>query len=826
MESCQTSAEASTGTGLPVEPTAGEHSAVRILGAAAFVLLAVALCARALLNEYRTVSVEQLLTEPADRSSGTLMARHLTHLLAAGGTALAATWVALSRRRWRLTALEIGAIVLTCGALLSVPVASDKRLALNTAMDTILPLIAAATLYQLLGHRSAWRRALLAGLVAVSAANCWKATAQWGWEYRKVRDTYLQIKAQFWSQRGISLDDPAVAAFESTFSESRPMGFIQCVNVFSSFLLLGLAWTGAGLAGCGCWRARGQGTGHDPGNGPVNDKSPCPPGTHAAVARPLHGSDRDDTPSPAAFQPAMIAAVVLLALTVWTLVVLLWDHVVGSMVGLLAALATGAAGLWLRDRPKRLAIVLATGLVLLQTTIVALATGPRDVQRVILDGKLAGRKSGSLVARFYLWDGGVRLFSAHPLTGVGPSQFAKRYLAIRPPYSSVKKPPDAHNWMLNVAAEWGILGVLGVLIAVGGCGWSIVRALARPPDEIHRAAHAALLPAMLVVLGCWLIAGSDLPRSLWAKILAYPLLISLPVAALVSFCKLYGRTGQVILLAGLVGFVVHCTDEITPSVSGVMWPFWATVALAMAWKGHVPVSSIAQNPVRRRIAQAWPVLAWAASLAVVALTVRPVQAVALMHRAQQAYLDHKPEQGVQLLRAAAAADPLDPLPLKTAALVRYRLGQTDTARALSHFRDFVALSGGAVQRDPFDYDCWRSLALANMYLATGIGDFALVDEAIRNMRKALELNPQWPEGWLELARMAAVTGGRQGDQSALLRTALEALDKALVLEDGRPSETPPALTAEARQEALRMREELLGRLAAAAAQSATTQPAP
>jgi tetratricopeptide (TPR) repeat protein len=738
-----------------------EHASVRIVGAAAFLLLAVALCVRAMLNEDRSILVSQLLMRPEFRSSAGLMARHVCHLVAAGGIGLAVLWIALSRRSWRVGGLEVGAFVLACGALLSVPVASDKRLALNSGIDTILPLIAAAALYQLLARSAVRRRALLAGLVAIAAANGWKATAQRYWEYAQSRQKYEQNKVTFWSQQGVRLDDPEVAAFETAQKTARPMGFIRGANVLSSFLLLGLAVTVAAFV------ARGW---------------------------------------------PWIAAATLGLLVVWQLVVLFWTRTAGSVLGLLAAIAVGAAGLWLRDRPRRLAILLASGLVLLQTTLVVLAMCPPDLHRALLSYRGAGDKIRTLGARLCYWRGAIQLFVAHPMTGIGPSQFGKHYLAVRPAHSD-ERPADAHNWLLNAAAEWGILGVLGVLIAVGGSGWSIVRAAARPPDEADRPARAALLPAMLVVLGCWLIVVCDLPRSLWANILPYPLAISLAVAAVVSLCRLCSRTGQLVLLAGLVGFFVHCADEITPTVPGVMWPFWAIVALAMAWNGHPPATSIAQTPAWRCVTWAGPVLAAAAALAVVTLTVRPVRAVRLMDQARQAALGPKREQAVQLLRAAAEADPLDPLPPKAAALLRYRLGQIDTARALMHFRDCVALSLAAVQRNPFDYHSWWWLGLANMYLATETGNYALVEEAMRDMRRALELNPQWPAGWLELARMAAVQDDTQPDRPDLLETALVGLDKAVTLAKGQVYGDVSKLSEREFAEIAQMRQDLQRRLA-------------
>jgi hypothetical protein len=109
-----------------------------------------------------------------------------------------------------------------------------------------------------------------------------------------------------------------------------------------------------------------------------------------------------------------------------------------------------------------------------------------------------------------------------------------------------------------------------------------------------------------------------------------------------------------------------------------------------------------------------------------------------------------------------------------------------------------------------------------MSLAGQTRDLTLVDEAIRDMRRALQLNPQWPEGWALLARMAA-TGGEAGDRPALRRTAIEAVDRALALEDRWPGEVSPTLSAQDRAELLSMREYLSHQLEATASQPTATQ---
>lgn len=795
----------------PAASHPSEHAAIKVLAVTAFLLLAIALCGRALLSEARSATAAQLVSSPEGRASGTLMARHVAHLVAAGGIGLVAVWMAVSRRPWRLCGLEIGIGILVVASLLSVPVASDKRAALNMVLDQIVPLLAAAALYQMLVDRLAWRRALLAGILAVAAANCWQATWQHVWEYPRSWETYQQNKVQFWTQQGISLNDPRVAEFEAASRAPRPIGFIQGANVLSSFLLLGLAAAGAAVAGSG-WRCKGrQSAGQPHTDEPAaRDNSP-----EQASVRP-DGNNRG--PATARRLVLWVALPCAAALVLWHVVALAWVHTVGSAISLLAAGATGVAVLLWRHRPRRLAIVLAVGLLLLQTALVVLATQP-DLRADLMAYRGPLGKARSLAARFFIYDGAIQLFRQNPLTGVGPSQFGNRYLQVMPP-ELPRQFNDAHNWLINTAAERGVFGVVGVLAALFGCGWTIVRGLAsRAADDAPRPrGTAALLPTLVVALGCWLMLAMDLPRGAWSQSLSIAVAVSLAAGAGVSLCALSGRAGQGILLAGLVGFFVHCTAEVTPSVPGVMWPFWGLVAVAMAWSGSSSPAVAEPAVQRRRWMLAGPVLAAVAALVVVAMTVRPMRAVSLMHEAQQAAVRKQPQVAVELLRRAADADPLDPLPLRTAALLEYRQGMAAPNRAVNHFRRYLELCRAAVERNPLDHGFWRAQSMAEMFLATATGDFVLVDKAVGSMRTALDLNPLWPEGWLELARMAAVEAGAARENPSRLQVAVDAAEKALALDDGRPSNVHAMLTAQQRAELLAIQEQVRRRLQAVTAQ--------
>ncbi len=250
-------------------------------------------------------------------------------------------------------------------------------------------------------------------------------------------------------------------------------------------------------------------------------------------------------------------------------------------------------------------------------------------------------KVKSMAVRLNYWRGAEDLFAEHPIAGVGPGQFGKAYLAVKPVFAA-EEVAHCHNWLLNIAAEWGVLGLLGMIVAIGVPGWQILKGLGerdsrsgdsvvpdgtgrdesegqeksgvagsqdlRPGllsdapagltteqrvalasssdgcDASGRGLTAALLPAVGVVLVCGLIYLPGIVGA-GAAVLDYmsvPLRWMLAVAMVASLSPLLGRGAVAVLFGGLVAFFVHSTVEISAGVAAAMWPAWGLLAVALA----------------------------------------------------------------------------------------------------------------------------------------------------------------------------------------------------------------------------------------------------
>jgi O-antigen ligase len=124
----------------------------------------------------------------------------------------------------------------------------------------------------------------------------------------------------------------------------------------------------------------------------------------------------------------------------------------------LAGWVVGAAYLtWreIRDRPRRLTLRLASGLVVVALVgAIALPVGAR-----------VGRALKDLVTdRMQIWRISATIIEAHPVLGTGPGTFQTVYDRAKP--AGLERKWSAHNLWLNFATETGFLGLASVLWVV------------------------------------------------------------------------------------------------------------------------------------------------------------------------------------------------------------------------------------------------------------------------------------------------------------------------------------------------------------------------
>jgi putative inorganic carbon (HCO3(-)) transporter len=167
----------------------------------------------------------------------------------------------------------------------------------------------------------------------------------------------------------------------------------------------------------------------------------------------------------------------------------------GALVGLAVAVAWGLATRRISLRAVVAAVVSVAAVGLLAFVV----WGPAINHKLESKERIAATNVSS---RRALWRGAVDMWSARPLTGVGPGRFgteAPRYVHDEP---NLLRNPLAHNTYLQALAETGVLG-LAAFLAFLGTTWQL---LTRARRRARRSRHAEDRQLLVAMQGTLLIA--------------------------------------------------------------------------------------------------------------------------------------------------------------------------------------------------------------------------------------------------------------------------------------------------------------------------------
>lgn len=130
---------------------------------------------------------------------------------------------------------------------------------------------------------------------------------------------------------------------------------------------------------------------------------------------------------------------------------------VALVVAFIVALIIFRKSIWPWFKIQLIPIVLGIGLFIVYFSIVKFLFPLHVSHRAISDLSNLSSMSGSISNRLYMWKHAVNLFLSHWLLGVGPLHYA---------YYPDKIGAHPHNALLLVAAEWGGLSCLAIVIVV------------------------------------------------------------------------------------------------------------------------------------------------------------------------------------------------------------------------------------------------------------------------------------------------------------------------------------------------------------------------
>jgi hypothetical protein len=325
-------------------------------------------------------------------------------------------WLGNALRRqwtWRPVGSGLGILLFALAAGIGIKVASHTRNAVTDAVTMLSVMAAGLVLVQLLDrpHRV---RITLAVLAALGAVQLYQCSEQATSSNAMLIEQYEKDPAAQLSALGIEPGSFQHSLYEHRLYSKDIRGFFLTSNSAGSFLLLCLA---AALA-------------------LVVQTRSIEPQSNRTMAIVLLG---------------LIIAALLAAMAI-----VQSKGAIGAMViGVGLFLAWRWFGDWIFKRRTALTIAIIFSVFLGVGAIIH--TG---LQRGCLPG------GNSMLVRGQYWTATAQMIRDHPLTGVGGGNFGTHYPRYKSP-ESLETIQDPHNVILSLLAQYGPMGLLGFLLAIG-----------------------------------------------------------------------------------------------------------------------------------------------------------------------------------------------------------------------------------------------------------------------------------------------------------------------------------------------------------------------
>ncbi|UCG16104.1 MAG: O-antigen ligase family protein [Phycisphaerales bacterium] len=676
----------------------------------------------------------------------------LAVLLAAAGWLASRAFGAGWRYRW--SGIELGVVAIACAGVISCGFAGNKRLAINATIDWLTLPVLAIVLAQLLRRR--WHvRLALCVILAGAAANAAECFYQVVCSFEETERDYYERREEVWARQGVRLDSPQVEMFERRLAAREATGYTWHSNVAGAYLVL-TSFAAAALA-VGKWA------------GP-----------------------------PMRFRRLFAAATAVVALGLLAGAVLTRSGGALGAAGIGAGLAVAFHCLGRRIRRRR-RLVLGIG------WMCAIAGGAAVIGHGVYHGSLPG---ASLNFRWQYWCASARLIAENAATGVGMENFGRRYLQ----YKSIVSPEEIknpHNFLVSAAADWGLLGLGGMVAMLIGGSMVLAKpsphdtANDAPPRRVQGGAGAVERPGRLVPWLVLLAIGVFVPRLflmgnvfhylVWMTV--FPLLFWGP-AFVLGFLETdeatYYRNDRLphlpmVLNCGLIAFLFSELVNFALLVPATATTFFALLGVAVA------VRSQPERVEHSSVSGRWiPLVAAVLVIAVVvAVCIRPVAtATAKLADARRglAVASDRSLTDQPTYRAfleAAGADPSDPTPLAECA--RYAVAYAEFAGGFeAALTEAVRLLEVAIDRDPYDIRLHRDKRAFLAALAETTGDPYDSARASEAARRVLDLYPTSPDDFEVLGDCYAAQGvtGEPSAQAERSR-AIDAFEEALRLDASR-----------------------------------------
>ncbi len=737
--------------GNPTATVAGELSVTERVALLALVAM---IPLRAVLTETRTFEMPPLFRH-LDTPPGAMPATTMAIFAVIAGAALLAVCARLWRGgpRYQWTGAELGVVMLALAMGISTFRAGQKHLALVGSLDFLGLLIFFLTLRQLLVRP--WHvRLVIVTILATGAMVVAKCAYQKWVELPATIQYYEAHKEEM--NRAIPEETERSAGlvydYEHRLRSGAVTGYFSHPNVLGSYLILVILTAAAVVQSrmrrCPAWTMI------------------VPGAIGFAAAAMLYFTQSKG--AGAACAPA----------------ILIW-------------LASGRLAAMIRRHRQAVVVVFWTAMALGAASLVtALQAKPEALGR-------------SMLFRSLYWQGATNLMKHESLWGIGADNFG-RYFTRYKPVQCPEDVDDPHSWPVKAAAEWGMLGAIGLIAVFFGVSRTLASSSPDIPEsplwrfESDRPGGTIILwcgAIGAIVFGWWAAVLSGSPRDFAVLVLYLP-----AICWVVGFIAISCESNQIrffrdeptgammaALCGGMIGFLVHAGIDLAMFQGGAATTFFAMMAVALALRESGRESSRAGAVVtpRRGAGMIVGALGIAGLVTFVTSVIRPMAAEgaalqeARTHCDAKTWDDYLSSTGYQAYSRAMDAWPPDATAIDE--VVEELTRRVTTVAQTDYARQLVQLMPA---RDPQNSSIHHHLATLFFQRARLGGDPGDLQRSIMSMSKAVEQYPTSPTKRIQLANLyeylAQATNSPQ-----MLQLAVREMRKALEMDDQRIYVSPP-----------------------------------
>lgn len=318
---------------------------------------------------------------------------------------------------YRFTGIEIGLLLFCIAAVFAGFVASNKRLAITNFVTLLAPAVMAVLLVQILDSHSKIKL-LLCVTAALAVVSAYQSADQFLSSNQMTIDQYEQSPQSILEPLGILPGTFAQFLFEHRLYTKGIRGFFTTGNSAGSFALLA---------------------------------------TFAAIALFIDkikvlGSFKNSKSKTQNSKLYIILCAIAVAAVIFGLVITQSKGVIiSSLFAVVLFILLLRFGDWVKAHKQ--AIILICLLLFIVVAFIVARYG-------LTHGRLPG--GNSMLVRWQYWHASAKMFADHPLTGIGPGNFANFYHRYKPA-EALESVADPHNFLLSILTQYGPLGLFGFL---------------------------------------------------------------------------------------------------------------------------------------------------------------------------------------------------------------------------------------------------------------------------------------------------------------------------------------------------------------------------